>query len=413
MPIARSPLHPLAAALLLAIGDAGASGLILVDAGGDTHVDGRCTLREAIAAANTHATPAGTNCAAGGPGGNAILIPPSLSPIELGGVTLDIADSGGETVVRSSVSGTQVAVRRVTGSGSVFSASQPATFEDLAISGGHGDMVGGGISGGSAHVTVRRCRVHGNTSQYFSGGITTSNGGTLVVIDSTVADNASSAFGNGGGIGVNIATLVLDRSTVSGNSSPIGAGIFAWQGTLALHNSTVSGNTASDQGGGIGVYASASFELNHVTVSGNTAPHGAGVRLCSHPAQGSTVVTRNSLFAGNSGSPDIEQPCGADDTIEGERNLIGEIEAGITYPPDTLRCDPKLRPLAWNGGPTWTQALPAGSCAIDAGGSVLFFPHDQRGPDHPRPIGNAVDIGAYEYNPGDPDYDLIFANSFD
>jgi len=47
MPIARSPLQPLAAALLLAVGDAAASGLILVDAAGDTHVDGRCTLRQA------------------------------------------------------------------------------------------------------------------------------------------------------------------------------------------------------------------------------------------------------------------------------------------------------------------------------------------------------------------------------
>lgn len=413
MPFHPSPLHPLAAALLLAVGDAGASGLILVDVAGDSHVDGHCTLREAITAANTHASPANTSCAAGSPGGNTILIPPALSPIDLDGGTLDIADVGGETVVRSSVTGTQVAVRRVAGSGSVFSASEAATFEDLAISGGHGDMVGGGISGGSASVTLRRCRVHGNTSQYFSGGITTSNGGTLVVIDSTVADNASSEYGNGGGIGVNIATLVLERSTVSGNSSPIGAGIFAWQGTLALHNSTISGNTASDQGGGIGVYASASFELNHMTVSGNAAPQGAGVRLCSHTAQGSTIVARNSLFAGNSGSSDIEQQCGANDTIEGDHNLIGGIEAGITYPLDTLHCDPQLRPLAWNGGPTWTQALPAGSCAIDAGGPILFFPYDQRGPEHARPIGSAVDIGAYEYNPNDPDVDAIFADGFD
>lgn len=413
MPMVRSPLRPLAAAVLLAVGDAGASGLIVVDVGGDAHVDGHCTLRAAIAAANTHATPAGTSCAAGSSGGNTILIPPSLSPIDLTGGALDIADSGGGTVIRSSVTGAQVAVRRVAGSGPVFDTSRPATFEDLAISGGHGDMTGGGISGGSTSVTVRRCRVHGNTSQYFSGGITISNGGTLVVIDSTVADNASSAFGNGGGIGVNIATLVLDRSTVSGNSSPIGAGIFAWQSTLALHNSTVSGNTASDQGGGIGVYASASFELNHVTVSGNAAPNGAGVRLCSRPAHGSTIVARNSLFAGNNGSSDIEQQCGANDTIEGDHNLIGAIEAGIAYPPDTLHCDPQLRPLAWNGGPTWTQALPAASCAIDAGGPVLFFPYDQRGPEHPRPIGAAVDIGAYEYNPNDPDVEAIFADGFD
>ena len=412
MPVVRSSLHPLAAALLLAIGDAGASGFIPVNIGGDAHVSGRCTLREAITAANTHATPADTDCAAGGTGGNTIAIPPSLSPIELSGSVLDIADGGGETRIQSAVSGTQVAVRRVSGSGPVFSASQPVVFEDLAISGGHGDMGGGGISAGATTVTVRRCHVHGNTSQYFSGGITIGQDGVLVVIDSTVSDNHSSEYGNGGGIGVNLGTLVLEGSTVSGNSSPFGGGIFAWEGTLALHNSTVSGN-AADQGGGIGVYALGSFELNHVTISGNTAPRGAGLRLYSRAAQGSTIVSQNTVFSGNIGSPDIEHLGGADGALIGGNNLIGQISEHVAYPPDTLRCDPQLRPRADNGGLTWTHALPEGSCAIDAGGPILYFEHDQRGEGHPRRIGAAVDIGAYEYDPDEPDHDPIFDDGFD
>lgn len=412
MPVARSSLHPLAAALLLAIGDAGASGFIPVNIGGDAHVPGRCTLREAIVAANTHATPAGTDCVAGSGGGNTIAIPPALSPIELTGGVLDIADSGGETRIQSAVSGTQVVVRRVSGSGSVFSASQPAVFEDLEIAGGHGDMAGGGVAGGSTTVTLRRCHVHGNTSQYFSGGITIQQGGVLVVADSTVSDNHSSEYGNGGGIGVNLGTLVLEGSTVSGNSSTIGGGIFAWQGTLALHNSTVSGNTA-DQGGGIGVYAAASFELAHVTISGNSAAQGAGVRLYSTAAQGSTMVAQNSLFSGNAGAPDIEHLGGAADAIVGSNNLIGEIAGQVEFPLDTLRCDPQLRPLADYGGPTRTHALAEGTCAVDAGNTIVFFDHDQRGAGHPRQVGPSVDIGAYEYNPDDAEQDRVFADGFD
>jgi len=412
MSVARSSRRPLAVALLLAFGDAGASGLISVNIGGDAHVPGHCTLREAIVAANTHATPAGTNCTAGSSGGNTITIAPSLSPIELTGDVLDIADSGGETRIQSAVSGVRVAVRRVSGSGSVFSVSQPAVFEDLAISGGHGDMVGGGVAGGSVYVTLRRCHVHGNTSQYFSGGITIDQGGTLAVIDSTVTDNHSSEFGNGGGIGVNDGTLVLRGSTVSGNSSPFGGGIFAWHGTLALQDSTVSGNTA-EQGGGIGVYAVRSFQLNHVTVSGNAAPRGAGVRLYSTPAQGSTIVAQSSLLSGNSGSPDIEQLGGAADSIVGSNNLIGEISAPVGFPADTLRCDPQLRPLANYGGPTRTHGLAAGSCAIDTGGLLVFSNFDQRGEGYPRQIGPAVDIGAYEYNPNGIAEDRIFADGFD
>jgi hypothetical protein len=56
--------------------------------------------------------------------------------------------------------------------------------------------------------------------------------------------------------------------------------------------------------------------------------------------------------------------------------------------------DPKLGPLADNGGPTLTMALLTGSPAIDAGDTSAAPATDQRG--FPRPAGLAVDIGAYE-----------------
>ena len=62
---------------------------------------------------------------------------------------------------------------------------------------------------------------------------------------------------------------------------------------------------------------------------------------------------------------------------------------GDTFP------DPKLGPLADNGGPTLTMALLPGSPAIDAGNTSLAPTTDQRG--FPRPAGLAADIGAFEY----------------
>ena len=54
---------------------------------------------------------------------------------------------------------------------------------------------------------------------------------------------------------------------------------------------------------------------------------------------------------------------------------------------------PLLGPLADNGGPTNTMALPAGSPAIDAADPALAPAADQRGrPRDPRP-----DIGAFEF----------------
>jgi hypothetical protein len=64
--------------------------------------------------------------------------------------------------------------------------------------------------------------------------------------------------------------------------------------------------------------------------------------------------------------------------------------------------DPKLGPLANNGGPTQTQALLAGSPTIDRGDNTDLLPTDQRGAGFPRiKDGNAdgiarVDIGAFE-----------------
>jgi hypothetical protein len=57
--------------------------------------------------------------------------------------------------------------------------------------------------------------------------------------------------------------------------------------------------------------------------------------------------------------------------------------------------DPKLDPLADNGGPTLTMALLPGSPAIDAGNTSLAPATDQRG--FSRPAGLAADIGAFEY----------------
>lgn len=229
-----------------------------------------------------------------------------------------------------------------------------------------------------------------------------------------MSDNATGPLGLGGGIAADDAsTIVLVGSTVSGNSSGDGGGLFLWKGHLSLTNSTVSGNTAASDGGGIGAYQLDTLELVHATITANAAQRGAGIRLYDRAAQGMVLLANSSLVAGNTGSPDVELLGGAEGTLGGGDNLIGQIGEHLSYPPDTLRCDPQLAPLAENGGPTRTHALPADSCAVDAGGVHLWSDDDQRGPGHPRWRGTAVDIGAYEYDPDDVDHDRIFADGFD
>ena len=83
---------------------------------------------------------------------------------------------------------------------------------------------------------------------------------------------------------------------------------------------------------------------------------------------------------------------------------------GIPPPSDTiLTDDPRLEPLADNGGPTKTHALRPTSPALEAGFNFTGVPFDQRGTGYARVSGPNTDIGAFEFDLDD----LIFADEFD
>jgi hypothetical protein len=78
-------------------------------------------------------------------------------------------------------------------------------------------------------------------------------------------------------------------------------------------------------------------------------------------------------------------------------NLSSDDTCAFTNVGSMNNTDPKLGPLADNGGPTLTMALLPGSPAIDAGNTSLAPATDQRGV--PRPFSLAADIGAFEFWP--------------
>jgi hypothetical protein len=81
-------------------------------------------------------------------------------------------------------------------------------------------------------------------------------------------------------------------------------------------------------------------------------------------------------------------------SVEGANNLITSSDTAL--PPDTISGDPRLAPLANNGGRTRTHALLDDSPAIGAGNNAAGLAYDQRGPGFPRVKGPQADIGAYE-----------------
>jgi len=206
----------------------------------------------------------------------------------------------------------------------------------------------------------------GDPSENSGGGI--NNFGTLTVIGCTITGNRATSLttiGRGGGIfnqgGPN--GLMVINSTISGNTAPLGGGIYNPPPDVAtVVNSTISGNSGI-LGGGI--------------LNGGTA----------------TLNLRNTIIAGSLGGGD----CVNQGTIA--TNVNNLIQDGSCTP--ALSGDPKLGPLQNNGGPTFTRALLPGSPAIDAGddsvlGAPLFLTTDQRGPGFPRKSGPHVDIGAFE-----------------
>jgi hypothetical protein len=242
------------------------------------------------------------------------------------------------------------------------------------------------------HARIWDVTVTGGQSVGNGGGIR--NTGTLSLFHDSIAGNES--LGSGGGIDSS-GTLGLVRSTVSGNhATGNGGGI---RGGGAIDSSTISANIAggpgsAGDGGGIDAAGVSYFSLTSSTVTDNQAFNaavlGGGMR-----AEASGLVN-NSIVANNVAHT-LDQSVTAVSDCDGPvqtqgHNLSDGIDCGFTDPTDQQAVPVLLGPLGNNGGPTDTEAVLAGSHALDAGASCA--PSDQR--EVSRPRGAACDIGAYE-----------------
>lgn len=335
----------------------------------DNTVNGNCTLREAVRAANgdaaVDACPAGSGAdtitlAAGvyglsvGPTGEQAAASGDLDITDLDGLSI-VGDAAGSTVDAGGVD-------------RVFEVISPATvsFDRLTIRGGANGGAGGGIEtiGIGAQSTLTRSTITGNSSAT-GGGLDVVGGASLTIIDSTVAGNVAPGV-NGEGGGINAETGAL----------------------LNVINSTISGNSATADGGAIHVIGLTMPTVNVLssTVTANIAANGGG----TFSEAGNTVNLRGSILAGNTGAasgPD----CGDALNSQGN-NLIGTTAGCVVTPQgtDIIGRAPGLAPLADNGGPTQTHALAANSPAIGKG------PADAPAADQRGVARSAPDIGAYE-----------------
>ena len=197
-----------------------------------------------------------------------------------------IVNEGGKLTIKDSGTGGTITGGWANGGGGIY-----------VREGGELTVEGGTISGNRAEKDA-----DGNWGD--GGGI--DNWGTLTISGGTISGNEAE---NGGGINnEKTGTLTMTGGTISSNKAEDGGGICN-EGTGQITGVTVSGNTASDDGGGIYAWATASgsMVLTDVTITNNQAQTGGGIALwkpesqnCTVELRGACIITSNTatLFGG-------------------------------------------------------------------------------------------------------------------
>lgn len=436
-----------------------AATIIVTTTADDVAVNGNCTLREAIIAANSNSAVDG--CAAGG-AADTIILPSGVYVLTVTGPQEDGAQTGDLDVA------SQITILGAGPSASVIDGGSPSDyflFDRVIDVTPYGSLTlsGVGVRGGVC---------------YNAGGIL--NAGELVVIDSLVSNNvtrqdADSCWAAGAGDGgagiVNLGTgyLVMSRSTVLANqglgangpsdSSAIGGGLKNF-GVASLVNTLIEGNFAAEGGGlwNVGgleifdsqisynasrfrgaamsnvedayVYRTAVVGNSGGTIIRNGATAPALLRMLSSTISGNysyfgiTVEANSSTFiegstiANNGGSGSVVADIGGVGPTQASTTLISSAEGqncqaaivslgynittdascGMTSAGDLQDANPLLGALADNGGFGPTHALQPGSPAIDRIPNAQCHGTDQRVVARPQPFPSGqCDVGAYEF----------------
>lgn len=259
---------------------------------------------------------------------------------------------------------------------------------DLTISNGVADF-GGGIFSGSSLVVVR-CVFSENTATVNGGAIDMGLSIAFASIeDSAMINNTAGSLGGGfhyvSGKSPAVGRGRIINTTVSGNSAPFGAGVAvtAFSGLdvmFDIEDCTITDNHGGD--GGIRAFVSSGtvdVDVKNTIVARN---------------EGSQFVVGGGAVLGSSGHNLVENNQGVETLFPAGLPNGNNDYVGI---PSSL-LDPRLGSLNNNGGPTPTHALLDDSPAIDAGSSTLSV--DERG--QPRVVDGdgdgfaTSDIGAFE-----------------
>jgi hypothetical protein len=333
----RRIVHALAFGASLATSVAGAV-TIIVDSDSEMPVTGKCTLAEAVVAANTNA-PVG-NCVAGGAGSDTIVFAagvgtitftqPLLASVDALRVTealvIDGSANGGVVIQRDPGAAAAFRLIEVANASAPLLQSPPLTL--FAVEMRHGQTVDSGAAGAGGCLVTRGaltlqdatfvdCHALGTNAN--GGGVAQLQFGTVDILRGLFVGNGA-AEGHGGGLYSESEALTLRDSTFMDNTAGNGAiggpggiggfggGLYAGEALVGrpatIERSSFDGNRATNSGGGL--VATVPALLRNVTVSGNLSDFlsGAGILLSGSgadpmPGRTSLVTLQNSTIFDN------------------------------------------------------------------------------------------------------------------
>jgi CSLREA domain-containing protein len=353
---------------------------------------GSCSLREAIASANTDTAVGG--CTAGS-GADTIILPANTYPLSLAGVgddanltgDLDITDT--LTIIGAGPGQTIIDGLHLDRVLHIHFGVDSVVISGVTIYNGYAFQdSGGGINNWNADLTLINTEVLSNAA-WFSTGAVVGGGlyhsdGNLTMVNCSVMSNTIE--GRGGGIFLGWGTAVLTDTVISHNSANQtggvlgGGGLYIREAHVRMVDGQVAHNSAEQDGGGVFVRESAaSFtQTGDTLIAYNSADYlGGGVYVNLGSATiGSAQILSNTARSGggvfvNGGSAVLSGTSVVSNTSQVNGGGLGTIAGSITAQGTRILAnttDGDGGGIDNAGFVTITSSVLAGNMADDGGG---------------------------------------------
>jgi len=352
----------------------------------DDVADGKCSLREAIAAATLR--PSGNDDCPTGTGNDVIELGAGTytasAGLEITG-TVAIRGAGRDATTVSFAglpSGCAVSIAQGSTDGASSVVISGLTLTQTTGTGAPMDVTGACVTAG--RLRVRDARVTGFTAGGLAALAATGDDAVIEILKSMVDGNMNR--GNGGGVAFTTpgsSIWIAESAIVNNTSSGMGGGVFASGGTNACYisNTTISGNHAWRGGGVAALIPSLTYlGLYWSTIVGNRASDtGGGLYLQAAGEAAHTLVVGDI----------VTDNVAAADATQGNLNADWTSDVLCTFS------------LLYAGGlARWPAATPAGSCMYDVADAKLGPLLDMGGANH---------LPLHPLLPGSPAIDAVDA----